>query len=259
MSQGPTRRRTGATLADVWPAAPVAPRATHNKNERRRAQLGAPDVDARANEPAPGPRQIAAERTIARRDQRISTETFEGKLLAHGPARYRFQITEGISYFARLLTAGGIVNLWGRGIEQAIERSTTHVRVGDRVAFRRLEHDPRTGRVLWRAEKPEWFAAQDKDALRRRDEQIAAQRAARDDPELARAMLPLKAAKALAQRRLSDPKQRLQFIAGVAARLTRTEPQQHPASDSMLRSQSQNHTPSDASRARRSRDPDRTR
>jgi len=259
MSEEPIRRRTGATLADVWPAAPTAPLPYQGEREARPPNSGVADGGARSNEPAPRTRRNATERTIARRDQRISTETFEGKLLGYGWARHRFQPTEAPSYYARLLTAGGVVNLWGRGIEEAIARSTTHVRVGDRVAFRRLEQDPRTGRVQWRAEKPEWFAAHDKDALRRRDEQLAARRAARDDPELARAMLPMKAAEALAQRRLSDPEQRLQFIAGVAERLKQAAKQQKSAPDSTLRSKAQVRTPSDAPSTPRTRDPDRTR
>lgn len=44
----------------------------------------------------------------------------EGKLLGHGTARYRFQPTEAPSYYARLLTSGGVVTLWGRGLAQAI-------------------------------------------------------------------------------------------------------------------------------------------
>lgn len=259
MSEGPTRRRTGATFADVWPAALTAPRASQDKREAGPSHSGAADGVARSSETAPHTRRTATERTIARRDQRISTETFEGKLLGHGGARYRFQPTEAPSYYARLLTAGGVVNLWGRGIEQAIAHSTTHVRVGDRVAFRRLEQDLLTGRVLWRAEKPEWFVAHDKDALRRRDEQLAARRAARDDPELARAMLPMKAAQALAQRRLSDPEQRLQFIAGVAERLKQAAKQEQSAPDSTLRSRAQSRTPSDTPRTQRTRDSDRTR
>lgn len=235
MSEGPTGRRTGATLADVWPAAPSTPLATPNSTRtaqpganasgagRREVAPAAPVTQAGAlRESASPSRPAATERTIAPRDQRISTETMEGKLLAHGMARYRFQPTESPSYYARLLTSGGVVTLWGRGLAQAIAQSTTKVRIGDRVAFRRLDQDPQTGRVQWRAEKPEWFAAQDKAARRRRDEQLAARRAAREDPELARAMLSIKAARALVERRLSDPVQRLQFIAGVAKRLKQT-------------------------------------
>jgi hypothetical protein len=133
------------------------------------------------------------------------------------------------------------------------------VRIGDRVAFRRLDQDAQTGRVQWRAEKPEWFVAHDKEARWRRDEQLAARRAAQEDPELARAMLSMKAAESLAARRLSDPKQRLQFIAAVATRLEQTAQQEHSRSMLNLRTQAQSRASSDARQTRRTRDTDRTR
>lgn len=274
MSERPTRRRTGATFADVWPAAPSTQQATPALNSTRTAQAGASASGARRREAqpavsitqastpresAPLSRPAATERTIARRDQRISTETMEGKLLGHGSARYRFQPTETPSYYARLLTSGGVVTLWGRGLAQAIAQSTTQVRIGDRVAFRRLDQDPQTGRVQWRAEKPEWFAAQDKAARRRRDEQLAARRVAQDDPDLARAMLPMKAAQALAQRRLTDPMQRLKFIASVVARVEQTAQRGRPVSPPALRSKTDNHMPTEAPQKPPRRDPDRTR
>jgi hypothetical protein len=257
MSEGPSRRRTGATFADVWPVAPSPPQGAPVSNAtpptlpspgHRNITPAAPVTDARAPRYSTSPsRPAATERTIAPRDQRISTETIEGKFLGHGAARYRFQPTETLSYYARLLTPGGVVTLWGRGLAKAIAQSTTHVRIGDRVAFRRLDQDPQTGRVQWRAEKPEWFAAQGKAARRRRDEQLAARRAAQEDPDLARAMLPMKAAQAFAERRLAEPMQRLKFIAGVAARIKQTAQQGRPVATPTLRPKP------------RRRDPDRTR
>ncbi|MDY6947767.1 MAG: hypothetical protein SXG53_18825 [Pseudomonadota bacterium] len=264
MSEGPTRRRTGATLADVWPPAPGSTQAAQpdasgiGAGRRQVAPAGPVTQVSALRESAPPSRPAAAERTIAPRDQRISTETMEGKLLGHGMARYRFQPTETLSYYARLLTSGGVVTLWGRGIAQAIARSKTNVRIGDRVAFRRLDQDPQTGRVQWRAEKPEWFAAQDKAARRRRDEQLAARQAAQEDPDLARAMLPMKAAQALAGRRLADPMQRLKFIASVAARVKQAAQQGHPAPAPTLRTKPKDRSPSET-RQKPRRDPDRTR
>jgi hypothetical protein len=257
MSERPTRRRTRATFADVWPAVPSTQLAAPAANSTRPAppvtQPGA------LRESAPSSRPGATERTIAPRDQRISTETMEGKLMGHGAARYRFQPTETPSYYARLLTPGGLVTLWGRGLSQAIAQSTTHVRIGDRVAFRRLDQDPHTGRVQWRAEKPEWFVAHDKESHRRRDEQLAARRAAQEDPELARAMLSIKAAEAVAERSLSDPDRRLQFIAGVATRLKQTAQHERSGPNLKPRAQAQDRTSLDALRTRRTRDADRTR
>jgi hypothetical protein len=274
MSEEFTRRRTGATFADVWPAAPSTPQATPVSNStrptlpspsvsgagRRDVTPAAPVTHARApGESAPPSRPAAIERTIAPRKQRISTDTIEGKLLGHGPARYRFQPTETPSYYARLLTSGGVVTLWGRGLARAIVQSTTHVRIGDRVAFRRLDQDPQTGRVQWRAEKPEWFATHDKAARRRRDEQLAAHRAAQEDPDLARAMLPMKAAQVLAERRLTDPKQRLKFIAGVAARIKQTAQQGRPVPTPTMRAKPKDRMPTEARQKARRRDPDLTR
>lgn len=264
MSEGSTRRRTGATFADVWPAAPEsdsmrAAQLDATAGGRKVASVASVTRTSARDEVAAPSKSSATERTIAPRDQRISTETMEGKLLSHGTARYRFQPTETPSYYARLLTSGGVVTLWGRGLAQAIAQSKTNVRIGDRVAFRRLDQDPQTGRVQWRAEKPAWFAAQDKAARRYRDEQLAARRAAQEDPELARAMLPVKAARALAERRLSDPVQRLQFIAGVAARLGQTARTGRAEPSARIQSQAQGRTqPDEPSRHHRRKD-DRTR
>lgn len=271
MSEGPTRRRTGATFADVWPAAPSTSQGTPVSNATRTAQPDATADGGKTESAAPVTRvsrrgQLAAPsrpaasgRAMAPRDQRISTETMEGKLLGHGTARYRFQPTEIPSYYARLLTSGGVVTLWGRGLAQAIAQSKTNVRIGDRVAFRRLDQDPKTGRVQWRAEKPEWFAAQDKAARRRRDEQLAAERAAQEDPELARAMLPMKAAQALAERRLYDPMQRLKFIAAVAARVKQTAQQDRSVPTPTVRAKAKDGMPTETRQKPRHRDRDRTR
>lgn len=269
MSEGPTRRPGGATFADVWPTASSTPKATPASNAARPAQPDATADDRKTASAAPvtrasargelsAPSRPATRRAMARRDQRISTETVEGKLLGHGTARYRFQPTETPSYYARLLTSGGVVTLWGRGLAQAIAQSTTHVRIGDRVAFRRLDQDPQTRRVQWRAEKPEWFAAQDKAARQRRDEQLAARRAKQEDPELARAMLPMKAAQALAERRLTDPMQRLKFIASVAARVKQTAQQDPPMPTPIVPAKPNDRTPTEA-RQKPPRDTDRTR
>lgn len=270
MSEGPTRRPTGATFADVWPA-PPSTQATPALSSTRNAQpaagangrdtaSAAPETRTSASgELGPPSRPSATERTIAPRDQRISTETIEGKLLGHGAARYRFQPTETPSYYARLLTSGGMVTLWGRGLAQAITQSTTRVRIGDRVAFRRLDQDPQTRRVQWRAEKPEWFAAQDKAALQRRDEQLSARRAAQKDPELARAMLPTKAAQALAERRLTDPMQRLKFIAAVATRVKQTAQQGRRVPTPTLRAKPKDRTPTETQQKPHHRYSDRTR
>ncbi len=270
MSEGPTRRRTGTTFADVWPASPT-PQAVPASNSARtvepEARTGGREAasaasvrlaSARGEQPATS-RTYASERTIAPRDQRISTDTMEGKLLGHGTANYRFQPTESESYYARLLTTGGVVTLWGRGLAKAIAQSTTNVRIGDRAAFRRLDQDLQTGRVQWRAEKPEWFALHDKAALRRRDEQLAAHRAAKEDPDLARAMLSMTAAQALAERRLTDSRQRLEFIASVAARLKQAAQKGYPVPTPELRTNPKDRMPTVTRQTPRRGDPDRTR
>lgn len=273
MSEGPTYRRTGATFADVWPVPSTPParpasssaqpaltrRSTSVADDREIAPVAPVTKVGVPRQSNPLSRPAATERTIAPRDQRISTETIEGKLLGHGSARYRFQPTETPNYYARLLTPSGAVTLWGRGLAKAIAQSTTHVRIGDRVAFRRLEQDAQTGRVQWRAEKPEWFAAQDKAARRRRDEQLAARRASHEDLDLAREMLPMKAAQALAERHLTDPMQRLKFIASVAARVKHTAQQGHPVPTPTLRARRSDGMPTETRQKPRRREPDRTR
>jgi hypothetical protein len=270
MSEGPTRRSHRATIADVWPSPPTLqstppspptqPAQPDATAPRREITTTAPVMPTESpREVAAAPRPFATERAIAARDRRINTETMEGKLLSHGSARYRFQPTQTPSYYARVLTSGGVVTLWGRGLARAIAQSKTNVRIGDRVAFRRLDQDPQTGRVLWRAEKPEWFAAQDKAARRYRDEQLAARRAGQEDPELGRAMRPLEAARALAERRLSDPAQRLKFITNVASRLAQRAPTERAERIRPTPARDQPRLQSDDPGRRRPRKDDRTR
>ncbi|WP_129778633.1 hypothetical protein [Peristeroidobacter soli] len=52
-----------------------------------------------------------------------------------------------------------------------------------------------------------------------RDDHVAALRISRGDSELFQTMLAMQAAERVADQRLSDPKKRLNFIAGVAKRL----------------------------------------
>lgn len=186
--------------------------------------------------------------------RRLDTETMEGQLFKHGKAPFRFQHDQSPSYFVTILTADGKRTFWGVGLKEAIEKSETQVAIGDRVVLRRVGKTPvtvkleekaadgrmqevsiETERVEWRVERPEWFVNRSQQARLMRDDQLAARRAAREDPELARAMLSLRASELLADERLSDPKRREQFIREVAERLGREAQQGRAAPDPKLR------------------------
>ncbi|GFE82483.1 hypothetical protein GCM10011487_44830 [Steroidobacter agaridevorans] len=236
-----------------------APRAVANSRDRispDSVQPAPPSADPVAEKPNRGSRQTATERNISPRSQRrrLDTETMEGQLIKHGEAPYRFHSDQSPSYFATILTPDGERTFWGVGLKEAIERSESQVTIGDRVVLRRVGKTPvtvkleeqaadgrlqqvsiETERVEWRVERPEWFVNRAQQARLLRDDQLAARRAAREDPELARAMLSLRAGELLAEQRLSDPKRRQQFIGEVAKRLERETERGRAAPEPRLR------------------------
>lgn len=236
-----------------------------------------PSMDAVAAKPNRSSRQTTTERNMSPRSQgrRLDTETMEGQLVKHGEAPYRFHSDQSPSYFATVLTADGERTFWGVGLKEAIEKSESQVAIGDRVVLRRVGKTPvtvkleelaadgrlqkvsiDTERVEWRVERPEWFVNRAQQARLLRDDQLAARRAAREDPELARAMLSLRAGELLAEERLSDPKRREQFIREVAKRLERETGRGRPAPEPRLRARAPARSGSARDTDPREREPD---
>lgn len=96
-------------------------------------------------------RKMPRERDDARRDVDIPTgrhgskppaappREFNGELLAHAAAPYRFDPKQRLSYYVSLSTPQGERTLWGADLERAIAESRSGVRIGDRVTLREGE------------------------------------------------------------------------------------------------------------------------
>jgi hypothetical protein len=67
-----------------------------------------------------------------------SDELITGKLVDHGPAHYRHQPTEAMSYFVRIETEKGERDIWGVDLERAFRHSLSNPGIGDEVGIRML-------------------------------------------------------------------------------------------------------------------------
>lgn len=59
-----------------------------------------------------------------------------GKLVEHGPARYRHDPKESASYYVTLDAEAGRQTYWGIGLQQALQKSSTRPAAGDEVGIR---------------------------------------------------------------------------------------------------------------------------
>jgi len=102
-----------------------------------------------------------------------------GKLVEHGPARYRHDPKESPSYYVTLDADAGRQTYWGIGLQQALEKSSTRPAAGDDVGIRQTgskavtvtvpvrdtegrdigERNLDTHRNSWVVEKSEYFKA----------------------------------------------------------------------------------------------------
>lgn len=156
-----------------------------------------------------------------------------GRLQEHGKANYQFRTQEAESYFIKLLTQRGERILWGKDLQRAITASATQPKLGEMIGVRRVAREVVTvmtqqrdvnGRVVnqseqlahrnrWVVEKVQFFAERAKLARRVRDSQTDARRDVKAHPELMSTYLTLRGAQELAERRISDPKDREKFVA----------------------------------------------
>lgn len=207
----------------------------------------------------------------ARRLERLTV----GRLQAHGPAPYQFRKGETPSYFVRLLTDRGERVLWGKDLERAIATSTTQPTIGERVGARRTGREAVTivarerdadGRVVrqteqlahrnrWVVEKVQFFADRARMAHRVRESQSDAKQAVKEHPELASTFLTLRGAQELAERRITDPKDRERFVALVREAIAGSIQKGQPLPTLKLRKLSERSQPV----SRTGRDDDRTR
>lgn len=227
---------------DAWTAASVAGLAVRGfqPTELERAQLartigremGRQEGTAASAEPQ-SPERPPAPGAAPPRDRFIT-----GRLVEHGPAPYRHDPHERMSYFVKLETQTGVREIWGVDLQRALTESLTNPKTGDEVGIRAVRREPvkvsvaerdaegtvvregpiETHRNHWILEKREFFAERAAAAHIVRDARVDPKEAARRHPELVGTFLQMRAAE-LAAKRFQDPQDRAMFVARVRAAL----------------------------------------
>jgi putative DNA primase/helicase len=160
-----------------------------------------------------------------------------GRLVDHGPAPYRHDPHEPMSYFVRLETANGDRTIWGVDLARAFKESLTQPEVGDEVGLRSvrwqavkvrtqkrseagelIERDLQAHRNHWIIEKRTFFEARAQAARTVRDTSIDPKRAVKSYPELVGTYLQVHAAE-LAAKQFRDPQDRERFVQKVRSAL----------------------------------------
>jgi putative DNA primase/helicase len=160
-----------------------------------------------------------------------------GRLVDHGPAPYRHDPHEAMSYFVKVETARGDRAIWGVDLARAFKESLTQPEIGDEVGFRSvrqetvkvrtqkrgeaaelIERDLETHRNHWIIEKRAFFETRAQAARTVRDTSIDPKQAVKSHPELVGTYLQVHAAE-LAAKQFRDPQDRERFVQKVRSAL----------------------------------------
>ena len=160
-----------------------------------------------------------------------------GRLIEHGPATYRHDPHEPMSYFAKIETPRGERTIWGVDIERAFKESLSKPGIGDEVRLRAVRQEAvkvrtqrrdaqgkltdrelATHRNRWIVERRDFVEARAKAARTVRDTSIDPKQAVQTHPELVGTYLQLHAAE-LAAKRFRDPQDRERFVQHVRSAL----------------------------------------
>lgn len=144
-----------------------------------------------------------------------------GKLLHHGPAPYRDDPTQSMSYVVRIQTDQGEREIWGVDLERALKNSASRPQPGDEVGLRATGQKPvkialggqavERQRKQWSIERLDFIEERAALANVIRDTAVPAAQAARSHPALIGTYMAMKAAD-LASRKIPDPEDRKRFI-----------------------------------------------
>jgi hypothetical protein len=184
-----------------------------------------------------------------------------GRLVDHGPAPYRQDPHEPMSYFVKLETARGDRTIWGVDLERAFRQSLTQPQVGDEVGLRSVrqesvkvhtqkrdeagelvERDLETHRNRWILEKSPFFEAREDAARTVLDTSIEPKQAVKNHPELVGTYLQVRAAE-LAAKQFRDPQDRERFVQQVRSALADVVARGEPLPAVRLRERAAERTP----------------
>jgi putative DNA primase/helicase len=184
-----------------------------------------------------------------------------GRLVDHGPAPYRHDPHERMSYFVKLETGRGDRTIWGVDLERAFRQSLTQPQVGDEVGLRAVlqesvkvhtqkrdeagelvERDLATHRNRWILEKSPFFEAREDAARTVLDTSIDPKQAVKNHPDLVGTYLQVRAAE-LAAKQFRDPQDRERFVQQVRSALADAVARGEPLPAVRLRERSAERTP----------------
>jgi putative DNA primase/helicase len=184
-----------------------------------------------------------------------------GRLVDHGPAPYRQDPHEPMSYFVKLETGRGDRTIWGVDLERAFRQSLTQPQVGDEVGLRSvrqesvkvhtqkrdeagelIERDLATHRNRWILEKSPFFEAREDAARTVLDTSIDPKQAVKNHPDLVGTYLQVRAAE-LAAKQFRDPQDRERFVQQVRSALADAVARGEPLPAVRLRERAAERTP----------------
>lgn len=210
------------------------------------------------------PRHDEATRDSAPRVRR--GELISGRLIDHGPARFRHNPQQSESYFVRLEIAGQEREIWGVDLERAFRESLTRPANGDMIGLRTVgrervtirapargdgepeQNDKTAHRNRWIVEQRDFFASRAQAARIFRDEKVQPREAVQRYPELAGSYLQLRAAELTAQR-MRDAEDQRRFLAMIRSSLADSIARGEPLAPVRLRESSAVRAPSIAKRS----------
>jgi hypothetical protein len=192
------------------------------------------------------PQRDEAERDAAPRVR--PGELITGRLIDHGPARYRHDSRQSESYFVQVEVGGREREIWGVDLERAFRESLTRPANGDMIGLRAVgrervtikgpkgesEQEKSAHRNRWIVEKRDFFASRAQAARTFRDAEIAPREAVQRYPELAGSYLQLRAAELTAQR-MRDAEDQRRFLAIVRGALAESIARGEPLTPVRLR------------------------
>ena len=191
-------------------------------------------IDAARETDVRSVRARPAERELTARQDRL----YLGVLIDHGPAPYKHDNKNSVSYFVRLETADGERELWGIDLQRALKESASRPRLGDEIGVRAVRRDAvkvrvpnldADGKVIgetqvekqrtaWIIESQTFFKARSEVAATLENPRVDQQQAVKRHPELVGTYLQMHAAE-LAAKAIRDPEDQRRFVALVRASL----------------------------------------
>jgi Large polyvalent protein-associated domain 7 len=202
----------------------------------------------------PAPREPG--RRVRRRDELLT-----GRLIDHGPAPYRHDPHESMSYFVKLETSRGERTIWGVDLERAFKESLTKPQAGAEVGIRAVrqesvkvrtqKRDPKgkliegnldTHRNRWIIEERRLFDARAEAAQTLLDTSITPKQAVTQHPELVGTYLQVHAAE-LAAKRFRDTQDRARFVETVRSALAESVARGEPLPAVRLRERAEARAP----------------